>query len=56
MEDLSTEPPSDIDPYDVLQLKRTASVNEVKSTYKRLALRHHPGSINSNKYLSRRSH
>ena len=43
MADLSAEPPEDIDPYMVLQLETTASQEEVKSAYKKLALRHHPG-------------
>ena len=43
MEDLALEPPTDINPYEVLQLETTASPGEVKSAYKKLALRHHPG-------------
>ena len=46
MEDLSAEPPTDINPYEVLQLEPTASPNDVKTAYKKLALTHHPGLIN----------
>ncbi|KAL6717419.1 hypothetical protein ACLMJK_005334 [Lecanora helva] len=45
MEDLSKEPPKDINPYEVLQLETTASSQEVKSAYKKLALRHHPDKV-----------
>lgn len=47
MEDFSLEPPTTIDPYKVLELDTTASASEVKSAYKKLALRHHPGSIHN---------
>lgn len=36
-------PPKDIDPYKVLELETAASPEQVKSAYKKLALRHHPG-------------
>jgi len=41
-EDLVVSDPPTIDPYEVLQLSRTASADEVKSTYRKLALKHHP--------------
>lgn len=43
MVDLSQEPPTNINPYDVLELETTASSSDVKSAYKTLALKHHPG-------------
>lgn len=43
MADLSDAPPTDIDPYQVLEIDSTATQDEVKSAYKKLALRHHPG-------------
>ena len=43
MEDLSNDPPTDINPYEVLEIEITASSAEVKSSYKKLALRYHPG-------------
>ncbi len=45
MDDLSTEPPTDIDPYQVLRLEATVSTGEVKTAYKKLALRYHPGKV-----------
>lgn len=33
----------DIDPYNVLDLQTSATPGEVKTAYKRLALKHHPG-------------
>ncbi|KAI9678857.1 MAG: hypothetical protein M1817_005917 [Caeruleum heppii] len=41
-EDISEEPPSSIDPYQVLNLDQKATADEVKSAYKKAALRHHP--------------
>lgn len=43
MEDVTHVPPTDIDPYKVLGIGETASLGEVKSAYRRLALQHHPG-------------
>lgn len=43
MEDVSHVPPTDIDPYKVLGIGESASLSEVKSAYRRLALQHHPG-------------
>lgn len=43
MDDLVSEPPTEINPYDILQIEITATSNDVKTAYKKLALRHHPG-------------
>ena len=44
MEDSFQDTPSiDIDPYAVLEISETASAAEVKSAYKKLALKYHPG-------------
>lgn len=43
MEELPKEPPTDIDPYIVLEIQPAASPSDVKSAYRKLALRHHPG-------------
>lgn len=43
MEDVTHVPPTDIDPYNVLGIGETASFDEVKSAYRKLALQHHPG-------------
>ncbi|KAL2056991.1 hypothetical protein ABVK25_002730 [Lepraria finkii] len=45
MEDLSNDPPTDINPYEVLEIETTACSAEVKSSYKKLALRHHPDKV-----------
>ena len=43
MEDVDETPPLKVDPYQVLEIETTATTNEVKSAYRKLALRHHPG-------------
>ena len=43
MDHLSDTPPNEIDPYGTLDIPVTASSAEVKTAYKKLALRHHPG-------------
>lgn len=40
---MEDEPPLEIDPYAVLSIESSATTAEVKSAYKKLALRHHPG-------------
>ena len=45
MEDASPRPPSRVDPYQVLSLAKDASAAEVKTAYKKLALKHHPGML-----------
>ncbi|KAI9681655.1 MAG: hypothetical protein M1829_000854 [Trizodia sp. TS-e1964] len=42
IEDLSEAPPTSINPYEVLGLEISASLDEIKSAYRRNALRHHP--------------
>ncbi|OCK78356.1 DnaJ domain-containing protein [Lepidopterella palustris CBS 459.81] len=39
---LDEEPPTSIDPYKVLGLDKSASADEVKSAYRKAALKHHP--------------
>lgn len=41
---LEGEPPV-IDPYEVLNLERTASSDDVKKAYRKAALKHHPGKL-----------
>lgn len=41
-EDFEGEPPT-IDPYDVLDLERSATADEIKRAYRKAALKHHPG-------------
>ena len=40
---LAAEPPTDINPYEALGLEVSASTEDVKKAYKKLALKHHPG-------------
>ena len=42
-EALVNDLPSTIDPYTVLGLDPQASADQVKSAYRKLALKHHPG-------------
>jgi DnaJ homolog subfamily C member 9 len=42
-EDLVDEEPPSIDPYEVLGLEKSASADQVKSAYRKAALKHHPG-------------
>ena len=41
-EDVCEEPPTAIDPYDILEIARDASEDAVKKAYRKLALKHHP--------------
>ncbi|EXJ92229.1 hypothetical protein A1O3_00779 [Capronia epimyces CBS 606.96] len=41
-EELDVTDPPTIDPYDVLKVSETATADEIKSSYRKLALKHHP--------------
>lgn len=43
MENVSETPPKDIDPYSTLNLTPTATTAEIRTAYKKLALKYHPG-------------
>lgn len=43
MAEFPDAPPTNIDPYQVLGIESTATLSEVKSAYKKLALKNHPG-------------
>ena len=43
VDDLATEPPTEINPYEALGLDVSAGAEDIKKTYKKLALKHHPG-------------
>jgi DnaJ homolog subfamily C member 9 len=40
--DIGSEPPT-IDPYEVLNIERNATSDDVKKAYRKAALKHHPG-------------
>ncbi|KAL8738640.1 MAG: hypothetical protein Q9181_000586 [Wetmoreana brouardii] len=42
MEDISETPPKDIDPYSTLDLDPSASATDIRTAYRKLALKHHP--------------
>lgn len=42
-EDITDGEPPQIDPYEVLGLERTATADQVKSAYRKAALKNHPG-------------
>lgn len=44
-EELIDEEPPSIEPYTVLGIEKTATPNEVKSAYRKAALKHHPGTL-----------
>ena len=44
-EDIDDDAPPVINPYDVLGLPRTATADEVKSAYRKAALKNHPGRV-----------
>jgi DnaJ family protein C protein 9 len=43
-EDLVDEPPTSINPYRVLDVEKDATTDQIKSAYRKAALKHHPGS------------
>jgi len=42
-EDLLDEPPTSINPYQVLDLEKDATSDKIKSAYRKAALQSHPG-------------
>jgi DnaJ family protein C protein 9 len=42
-EDLAGELPASINPYEVLEVDEKATADEIKSAYRKKALKHHPG-------------
>ncbi|KAI1310696.1 DnaJ domain-containing protein [Xylaria venustula] len=44
-DDVDSEPPTVVNPYDVLGLERSATADQVKSAYRKLALKNHPDKV-----------
>ncbi|KAI9699966.1 MAG: hypothetical protein M1836_002500 [Candelina mexicana] len=42
MADLTSDPPTSIDPYETLGLEKTATSDQIKTAYRKAALKHHP--------------
>ena len=42
------DPPTSVDPYKVLEIDPKATADQVKSAYRKQALKHHPGSFPDN--------
>ena len=40
-----SDPPTEINPYEVLEIETKATSNDIKTAYRKLALRYHPGMI-----------
>ena len=41
-DEILTQPPSEINPYEVLSLDKSATTDQIKSAYRKAALKHHP--------------
>ena len=39
----NTQPPTSINPYEVLSVPKDATDDQIKKAYRKAALRHHPG-------------
>jgi DnaJ family protein C protein 9 len=43
VEDLQDDVPNNINPYKVLEIEKSATPDQIKTAYRKLALKHHPG-------------
>lgn len=53
VEDLATEPPKSIDPYEVLSISNDATEDQIKKAYRKAALKNHPGKDYARAILSK---
>jgi preprotein translocase subunit Sec63 len=44
-EDLQDDIPNNINPYKVLEIEKSATPDQIKTAYRKLALKHHPGML-----------
>lgn len=42
-DEIPTEPPTSIDPYEVLSVGEDATDDQIRKAYRKAALKHHPG-------------
>lgn len=42
-DDVASEPPTSIDPYETLAIEKDATEEQIKKAYRKAALKHHPG-------------
>jgi DnaJ family protein C protein 9 len=43
VDELVDEPPTSIHPYRVLDIEKDATADQIKTAYRKAALKHHPG-------------
>jgi len=53
LENLVDDEPPAIEPYTILGIEKTATAEEVKSAYRKAALKHHPGMLTILTFISR---
>jgi DnaJ family protein C protein 9 len=48
VDELADEPPTSINPYRILDIEKDATPDQIKSAYRKAALKNHPGELRSN--------
>lgn len=44
-DNLADEPPTSINPYEILEIEEKATAEQIKYAYRKQALKHHPGKL-----------